>query len=212
MSVPIKQRMTAEQRRTAIVDAAVDLFSRRGFRGTTTRELAAAVGVTEPVLYQHFQTKRALYRAIIEANINDERYAGLAAELERHTEAGESKAFFTRLATILLEWYLEDPRYCRMLMFSRLEDHELSDLFYERHVACYYEWVTRHVEHQVARGRIRDMDPLLAARVFGGMVAHQGMVYAILRPGELPASKQTVIANIVDIFLHGVSFNETGNR
>ena len=60
-----KPRMSSEERRAAIVHAACRLFAERGFRGTTTRELAAAVGVTEPVLYEHFRTKRDLYSAII---------------------------------------------------------------------------------------------------------------------------------------------------
>lgn len=59
-------RLSSSARRAAILDEAVKLFSEKGFRGVTTRELAAAVGVTEPVLYQHFETKRDLYRALIE--------------------------------------------------------------------------------------------------------------------------------------------------
>ena len=59
-------RLSSQARRAAILDAAVRLFSEKGFRGVTTRELAAAVGVSEPVLYQHFETKRDLYHAIIE--------------------------------------------------------------------------------------------------------------------------------------------------
>ncbi len=51
-----RERLTGPQRRVAILNAAIDLFASRGFQGTTTREIAAAVGVTEPVLYQHFET------------------------------------------------------------------------------------------------------------------------------------------------------------
>ena len=58
--------MTATERRAAIIQAAMKLFSERGFRGTTTREIASAVGVSEPVLYQHFPSKGDLYTAIIE--------------------------------------------------------------------------------------------------------------------------------------------------
>src|SRR4051812_3607686 len=60
-------RMSSDDRRAMILDTACSLFAQKGFRGTTTRELAAAVGVTEPVLYEHFKTKSDLYSAIIEA-------------------------------------------------------------------------------------------------------------------------------------------------
>jgi len=63
----MKTRMRGEERHAAIVRCAIRLFAEKGFRGATTRELAASVGVTEPVLYQHFETKRDLYAAIIEA-------------------------------------------------------------------------------------------------------------------------------------------------
>ena len=63
----MKTRMRGEERYAAIVRCAIRLFAEKGFRGATTRELASALGVTEPVLYRHFPTKRDLYNAIIEA-------------------------------------------------------------------------------------------------------------------------------------------------
>jgi len=56
-----KQRMTAEDRKLAIVQAALPLFARKGFAQTTTKELARAAGVSEPLLYKHFPSKEALY-------------------------------------------------------------------------------------------------------------------------------------------------------
>ena len=67
-----RERLSGAQRRAAILDAAIELFASRGFRGVTTREIAAAVGVTEPVLYQHFPSKRDLYTAIIESAMGSE--------------------------------------------------------------------------------------------------------------------------------------------
>jgi len=199
---PNKVRMSAEQRRASIVEAAIDLFSQRGFKGATTRELAANLGVTEPVLYQHFETKGALYRAILEAKAENKECVTPA--LERFTAEGDTRSFFLTLARALLDWYLEDPRYARMLMFSRLEEHELSDLFYQSRVAVFYSWVTTHLEAMMDRGLIRKMNPLLAARIFGGMVAHQGLVYAIYAPGDLPAPKEEIVETVVSIFLSGV--------
>src|SRR5580704_5452306 len=59
-----KARLTAEQRKTAIVKAALPLFARKGYAATTTRELARASGVSEPLLYKHFPSKEALYQEI----------------------------------------------------------------------------------------------------------------------------------------------------
>lgn len=56
--------MTAEDRREAIVVAAAPLFAAKGFDAVTTREVAEAAGVSEALLYRHFDNKAALYEAI----------------------------------------------------------------------------------------------------------------------------------------------------
>ena len=58
-------RLDSDERRKAIVLAAVPLFARNGFAGTTTRELAAAAGVSEALLFKHFPSKQSLYREIL---------------------------------------------------------------------------------------------------------------------------------------------------
>src|SRR3954451_23935098 len=57
-------RLDGDERRKAIVRAAVPLFARRGFAGTTTRELAEAAGISEALLFKHFPSKQLLYREI----------------------------------------------------------------------------------------------------------------------------------------------------
>jgi AcrR family transcriptional regulator len=56
-----KHRLSAEQRKAAIVRAALPLFARKGYTETTTKDLARAAGVSEPLLYKHFPSKEALY-------------------------------------------------------------------------------------------------------------------------------------------------------
>jgi AcrR family transcriptional regulator len=60
-------RLSADQRKQAIVDAVRDVFAQKGFDGTTTRELAKAAGVSEALLYKHFPSKESLYAAMLDA-------------------------------------------------------------------------------------------------------------------------------------------------
>lgn len=60
------KRMDAADRRSAIVEIATPLFARRGFAGTTTKEIAEAAGVSEALLFRHFPTKAALYEEILQ--------------------------------------------------------------------------------------------------------------------------------------------------
>lgn len=59
-------RLPAAQRKEQLLDTAVKLFSERGFAGATTADLARAAGVTEPIIYRHFASKKELFIAVIE--------------------------------------------------------------------------------------------------------------------------------------------------
>ncbi|MCU1429345.1 MAG: transcriptional regulator, TetR family [Actinomycetia bacterium] len=59
-------RLPADQRRQQLIDVARDVFSERGFHATSMDEVALAAGVTKPVVYQHFPSKRALYIELLQ--------------------------------------------------------------------------------------------------------------------------------------------------
>jgi AcrR family transcriptional regulator len=63
--LPAARRLPGVERRAAILERALPLFAARGYAGTTTRDLAKALGVTEPVIYRHFASKRALFLAVL---------------------------------------------------------------------------------------------------------------------------------------------------
>jgi TetR/AcrR family transcriptional regulator len=67
MTVQTKQqRLPAEARRQAVLDAACTFFSRSSYRGATTAEIAREAGISEPILYRHFGSKRDLYLACLD--------------------------------------------------------------------------------------------------------------------------------------------------
>src|SRR5437762_12144532 len=67
----VDQRLSAEERREAIVTAALPLFARKGFANTTTRELAEAADVSEALIYKHFPSKESLYAEIQNTGCKD---------------------------------------------------------------------------------------------------------------------------------------------
>jgi AcrR family transcriptional regulator len=68
-AVPARTRLPAAERRAAIVDAALEVFGKRSYGRATTAEIARAAGVSEPILYRHFASKRDLYIACLEAMV-----------------------------------------------------------------------------------------------------------------------------------------------
>ena len=65
------RRLTAEQRRHQLYAVALELFAQRGYRSTTMDDIAEAAGVTKPLLYQHFSSKRALYLELVDSIAQD---------------------------------------------------------------------------------------------------------------------------------------------
>jgi AcrR family transcriptional regulator len=62
----VRARLTAEARRQAVLDTACGVFFRKSYRGATTAEIAREAGITEPILYRHFGSKRDLYLACLD--------------------------------------------------------------------------------------------------------------------------------------------------
>ena len=65
MSATARPRLRAEERRQAVLDAACHVFSNSSYRGATTADIAREAGITEPILYRHFGSKRDLYVACL---------------------------------------------------------------------------------------------------------------------------------------------------
>jgi len=61
------KRLPADRRRQQLLDVALTLFAQRGFSATTMDDIAESAGVTKPLLYQHFVSKRALYLELVDA-------------------------------------------------------------------------------------------------------------------------------------------------
>src|SRR3954451_1459274 len=71
MATGPKKRLPAAERRELILTAAGRLFGKRGYSRVTLDEIAAAAGVTKPMLYRHFDSKKALYLALLERHRDD---------------------------------------------------------------------------------------------------------------------------------------------
>jgi AcrR family transcriptional regulator len=63
---PARKRLSAEDRRSAILDAALEVFSRRGYNGASIDEIAQAAGISKALIYEHFPSKKDLHVSLLE--------------------------------------------------------------------------------------------------------------------------------------------------
>ena len=78
------KRLSGEERRSQLLAEAAQLFARRGYRSTTMDDVAEAAGVTKPLVYQHFSSKRSLYLELVDA-LGYQMLADLAEATSRAT-------------------------------------------------------------------------------------------------------------------------------
>jgi AcrR family transcriptional regulator len=195
-------RTSGHERRRLIVEAAATLFSRQGFNGTTTREVAKAAGVSEATVFKHFATKEELYRAIIEAKTQTQQLLEAVAPL---VDAGDEAGLLSILAREMITRTLADPTLMRLLLFSALEGHALSDLFFRRRMQAVDEFLSEYIARRIAAGAIRRVDPAQAAWNFIGMVVQYLLLRELFQQKAPPhVTVEQAVDDIVTTFLQGV--------
>ncbi len=174
-------RMAGGERRSQILAVAVSLFSERGFRGTTTKEIAQAAGVSEAMVFRHFATKQELYAAILDHKACSGGTFEPAVMAAAAIEKKDDRAVFESLALGALRYHENDPEFQRLLLHSALEKHELAQMFFDEFVRRVYEFI--------------------------GMVMHHSLNNNLWDPKRrlLNISNETAAKNFTDILLHGIT-------
>ena len=161
----VRRLVPREERRVQILDAAAELFSRRGFAGTTTREIAAAVGTTETVLFRHFSTKQSLYAAILEHWVPVAHVDRWLDELRALADARDDEALFRAVVTAILESYRQVPVYHRLMLFAALEDQELARVAQVKYTTPISSFLREYVARRQSEGAFRRIRPELVVHM-----------------------------------------------
>jgi TetR/AcrR family transcriptional regulator len=192
-TAPARARLPAAERRAALLDTACRMFAKGGYRGTTTAEIAREAGVTEPILYRHFGSKRDLYVACLEQASQRVRSTWeraiehepdpakwLTALGNVFTRLREVKAVLMNLWVQGLAEAADDPEIRRELRRSLHEAHD------------FLESVIQRV--QEAGAIPRDRDPGAEAWIFlatGFFCAASRRLGGVLTEGDFEAIKQS---------------------
>jgi AcrR family transcriptional regulator len=182
------QRMAAADRRRHLIETAIRLFTEGSYRGTTTAEIARAAGVSEPILYRHFASKRDLYLASLEhvwARTREtweralaeapDACAAVEAIGKGHVSVRSPKLQLAELWVQALSEASEDPDLKRHL---------------RRHMREVHDFVADLVRRGQAEGAIakeRDADSEAWIMLAGGILGMVGRRVGLLDDAELQA-------------------------
>jgi len=192
-------RLDSDERRKAIVTASVPLFARKGFAGTTTKELAEAAGISEALLFRHFPSKKHLYGEILHLGCEGD------PALERLARLEPSTVTLVQMIHFMVRYFLlggaidrvELDTRLRLVLHSFLEDgeyaRELFDTIYER----VHPLFAASVEAAAAAGDLtRELIASANRFWFGHHVA--AMVAFVLLPSRASIAYQGTLAALVE--------------
>jgi len=210
-------RMTGDARREQILETAVSLFSQRGFKGTTTKEIARAAGVSEAMVFRHFASKDELYGAILhEKGCKDGVDTFPWEQNQALIEAAKAKddfAVFYHIALDAMTKHQSDEAFMRLLFYSALEEHELAERFFNEFISRVYDYIGGYIAMRQRDGAFREMNPRIAVRAFLGMLIHHSLNNILWdkRRTLLDISNEEAATNFAQILLNGIKA-EAGSR
>jgi AcrR family transcriptional regulator len=194
-----------EARKAAILDAALDCFTRYGYDGATNKLIAEAAGMKSAgIIYHYFPSKEDLFQACLErVSAFDTMRDTVAANLDDPPDQ-----FLRKVGRTYLTMMREDQRLVRLflLVFSSVHSHpELPPLALRRVVPAFIQPLFAYLQSQVELGVLRPLPPISAGLQFFGPLAIRAITNH-LSPSALPVPQiddKAFVDNLVQTFLDG---------
>jgi TetR/AcrR family transcriptional regulator len=168
-------RMSAPDRRAQLLDAALNLFSEKGFDGVTTKEIAGAAGVTEAIIFRHFPTKQALYQAVLESELGGQDLRKWLAEAKLCMDRNDDAGLFRIIASAIIEGYRNDPRMERVMLFAALQGNAQALEHYRNFCLPLYDLLRDYIVRRQREGALADYDPGAILSAIAGMAQRYAM-------------------------------------
>lgn len=195
--------MPASDRRTQLLDTALTVFSQKGFNGATTKEIAAAAGVTEAVIFRHFPTKQALYQAVLESEIGCPGFQTWLAEAQSCMDRNDDEGLFRAIPAAILAAYRGDARLQRVLLFAALEGNEQGLAHYRGFSIPIYELLRVYIVRRQREAALADHLPGLILSAIAGMASRYA-VQTQLFGFAAETSDEEAVAAFTAILMNGI--------
>lgn len=146
-----------------ILNAALTVFAQKGYEGALLRDISASLGITKPALYKHFESKEALWNAMIDsAQRYYSEHIGLVSDIPIPDDWEE----FRELSLRQINFTLHDEtvrRIRRLLMKEQFRDERIGTLATRHFVTDIEERFTKVFAGMMEKGLVKSSDPALLA-------------------------------------------------
>jgi TetR/AcrR family transcriptional regulator len=206
--LPKSARLNAEDRRKQLIEVAIDLFSRKGFGGTTTKEIAAAAGVNEAIIFRHFATKQQLYEAILDYRTGNQKLEEGFAEFQQLMNKRDDEGVVAWIVEKSLDVFREDPRFERLMLFAALEGHEIAVMHHNQVKTLFIDALGTYIAARQRDGALVEGIPELLIWAMGGMPAHYAMVRYLFKGTTVQVSDDVVRETFTRILMNGLGIKK----
>ena len=190
-----------------IVEAAVQLFARNGYKGTSTRDISRLARVNEVTLFRYFPHKADLFSAAAESRLGRVR---MARELQSKLASDASlEVIVPMLTEFLLENFFVSPELVRLVFVAGFEvpgaDHMVRE-----HLGPYFDIIHGYFERCAAKGLIRDVEPSVATLSLAGVVSAHQNLYRLFTDRELEWNLEQSIPAYSEFLLGALGYQRLG--
>lgn len=168
-----RARLTSKERKQAIIISVLPLFAEKGFKATTTKEIAKYANVSEALLYKHFSRKEEIYESIMECVCEESNaIAEILFDQEASIDLIINMMFFLYYALVAGERMQGEKHnhLSRLLCFSNLHCDGFSKRFFEKNFKPYIPFFENSYKELVSKKIIKE--PMLIPCELGGWFSH----------------------------------------
>ncbi len=187
------------------MEAALDLFAEKGFRGTRTKEIANSVGISETLVFQHFISKEVLYQSVIEAYFGDH---PIQPEVEDKIEARDDSGFLYNVAMHFIKHSAKDPRIIRLALYRALEEPNFkaaSHLRDKKERLGLYGVLCDYIQKRIEEGAFNEVNTRVVGKLFLEALLMHVINKELKMMGPLLfVSEEKIVENLVNVFLSGI--------
>jgi AcrR family transcriptional regulator len=205
-----RKEAITKQRKQQILDAALAVFSRKGFAEATTAEIAQAAGIAEGTIYNYFKSKRELFITVIRESIITTPLLDL---IEKIPKANIDITFRQILQNRFNLIESAPISGIPSLMGEIIRDPELKALWAEQFLQPFFARVEEIFRAMMTSGKFRPLDPAIATRIIGSLML--GFLMLNIMEGEsspLNRLPQEEVANALVDFVGRGLMNDNGDK
>ena len=203
----MSQRLSGPERRESILSAAQGLFADKGLHGVSVDEIARAVNVSPAILYRHFNSKQALYNAVLE-KFSCQRQSYVDTIVNHGTRFEDALAGMTQ---VFIENVAENPDILKIELHSLLEGNPATQAFFQNRWKSFTDYIefglNEYLPYDIPN---RERTILSAGLMFQGMV-REALIQKCLQPQDrlVDLSLYELSNELVTLFLRSIGINKT---